>query len=66
MTTKEMEAAIYFARMWGVMETLEPVPQLDQKQVQEMVLGWAKEFTAGQMTDEVDFFVKKTAEWKNE
>lgn len=62
MVTKEMETAIYFARMWGVMETLEPVPRIDQKQVQELVLRWAKEFTVGQMTDEVRFFVEKIEE----
>lgn len=55
---------IYFARMWGIMETLEPIRQLEQEQLKLLLLGWAKEFMVAKGMDEVDFFVKKTKEWK--
>lgn len=63
-TGREIETAIYFARMWGVMETLEPVPVIDQREMPAMMLAWAREFILSEKTDEVSFFLQKTEEWK--
>lgn len=63
MGSKEVyEAAIGFARMWGVKETLEPLPYLDCSQVRNMVMEWALEYVSSGKEDAVEFFKKKAAQ----
>lgn len=56
------EAAIGFARMWGVKEVLEPLPYLDFPYVRDMIMEWAREYTNGEPEDAVAFFQKKSAQ----
>lgn len=53
------EAAVIFARMWGVMETLEPLPNLGNEKVRELAVGMAEEFVSGGHTDHAAFFAAK-------
>jgi len=53
------EAAIIFARMWGVMETLEPLPNLGNEAVRDLAVGMAEEFVSGGLTDHAAFFAAK-------
>ncbi len=56
------EAAIIFARMWGVMETLEPLPNLGNEKVRDLAVGMAEEFVGGGLTDHAAFFASKAGE----
>lgn len=58
------EAAIIFARMWGVMETLEPLPNLGNEMVRDIAIDMAEEFVNGGHTDHSGFFTKKAGELK--
>lgn len=58
------EAAIIFARMWGVMETLEPLPNLGNDKVRDMAVGMAEEFVEGGQTDHSAFFAARAGELK--
>ena len=60
------EIAIQFARIWGVTETLEPLPNLSFDLVRDMVVAWAEEFSSGPGGDPVDFFNAKVSDWKKE
>lgn len=53
------KTAIGFARMWGVMETLKPLPCLEFSEVFDMVTEWAKEYTGCGREDPVEFFQEK-------
>lgn len=54
---KRCEAAICFARMYGVKETLEPLEFKDNSEVVAMALQWADEYLkAGCPDDIVAFF----------
>ncbi len=59
---KVYELAIFFARMWGVAETLESVPNIEFKMMRDKVMEWAKECIACQEKDFVKFFQKKMKE----
>ncbi len=58
------ELAIYFARMWGVMEALEPFPNLGFERVRDIVVTLAEKFCAGKEEDFVRFFTEHAAEYK--
>lgn len=51
--------AVGFARMWGVMETLEDIGSASQQEVCDTVTAWAEEFITGGQSDLVDFFDRK-------
>ena len=59
---KIYELAICFSRMWGVAETLEPIPNLKFPQIRDMVIGWAREYVEEKEEDMVVFFVRKKEE----
>lgn len=61
---KVYEAAICFARMWGVMETLEPLPNLGFKRVRDIAVALAEEFIIGKEEDVVKFFTERTEKFK--
>lgn len=60
------ELAICFARMWGVMEALEPLPNLGFERVRDVVVTLAEEFCAGEEEDFIRFFTERAAVWKRE
>lgn len=66
MSEKLYKNAICFSRMWGVMETLEPLPRLSFDEVQDIVIELAKEFSASGQNDLVKFFVEKSDVIKKE
>lgn len=49
----------WFARMWGVMETLGNLPQQDFKETADVLISWAEEFVETGETDMVLFFQRK-------
>lgn len=61
---KLYEAAICFARMWGIHETLEPLPNLGFDRIRELVLGWAREYMEGGEEDMTGFFLKKQIQYR--
>lgn len=58
------ETAICFARMWGVLETLEPLPNLGFEKVRDIAMVLAEEFVFGREEDMVKFFVERTKIFK--
>lgn len=57
------ELAICFARMWGVAETLNPLPNLEFPEMKSRMIRWAEECIAGGEEDFVIFFKRKLTEW---
>ncbi len=57
-TQKFLETAIMLSRMYGVAETLEPLPAIPQEKLTPMICGWTEEYlqSNGDMTD---FLYKK-------
>lgn len=64
MEVKVYETAICFARMWGVLETLEPLPNLGFEKVRDIAMVLAEEFVFGREEDMVKFFVERTKIFK--
>ncbi len=62
-TQKFLETAIMLSRMYGVAETLEPLPNIPQEKLTPMICDWTKEFlqSNGDMTD---FLYKKIQKLK--
>lgn len=58
------EAAICFARMWGVMETLEPLPNLGFEEVRDIAVTLAEEFSSKKDEDLVEFFIERAGDLK--
>ncbi len=56
------ELAILFARMWGIAETLEPLPNRSIKEVRDKVTVWAAECAGCREEDFVKFFAGKIEE----
>lgn len=54
--------AIQFARMWGIAETLEPLPNRGMEVVKDKVTAWAVECADSGEDDSVKFFVAKIEE----
>lgn len=59
---KVYELAICFARMWGVAETLNPLPNLEFSEMKERMIRWAEEYVADGEEDFLLFFQRKLAE----
>lgn len=66
--TKQYETAIRFARMYGVRETLEPLPFIENEVIVTEMVQWAKEYLESEHCDEfqgneannlIEFFVDK-------
>lgn len=57
-TQKFLETAIMLSRMYGVAETLEPLPAIPQEKLTPMICDWTAEYlqSNGDMTD---FLYKK-------
>lgn len=53
------EAAVQFARMWGVMETLDDTGLLENLDFQAYVTAWAEEFAAVAGMELTAFFQRK-------
>lgn len=53
------EAAVQFARMWGVMETLDDTGLLESLDFQAYVTAWAEEFAAAAGMELTAFFQRK-------
>ena len=64
---KRCEAAICFARMYGVMETLEPMPFVENDAVAAQVLRWVEMYLDSGSGDMVQFFQEHCRNaWKNQ
>lgn len=55
------EVTAWFARMWGIMETLDNLPQKDFKENVGILISWAEEFVEKEEKDMVLFFQQKVA-----
>ena len=69
MSEKQYEIAVYetaicFARMWGVTETLESIPNLGFDTIKNLSLEMAQDYIATGQTDLTDYFVKKSEQIK--
>lgn len=57
--------AVWFGRMWGIMETLEEREELwsqDFHVISEILIEWAEEFVHKDEKDLTDFFQRKIKE----
>ena len=62
---KICETAVHFARMWGVMETLDSDDKLSRQDFNksvEKIISWAEEFVESNKEDHLVFFQKKMSE----
>lgn len=59
---KVYEFAILFARMWGIAETLEPLPNRGAEEVRDKVTAWAAEYIDSRKDNYVKFFTEKIRE----
>lgn len=57
-TQKFLETAILLSRMYGVAETLEPLPNIPQEKLTPMICDWTEEFLQSGK-DMTDFLYKK-------
>lgn len=53
------EVTAWFARIWGVMETLGNLPQQDFRKTADILVSWAEEFVEKGERDPVIFFQQK-------
>ena len=51
-----LETAIVLARMYGIKETLEPLPGISNEEVVVLIEKWAKEFLETGEHDIIQFF----------
>lgn len=58
------ETAICFARMWGVMETLESIPNLGFDTIKNLSLEMAQGYIVTGQTDLTNYFIKKSTQIK--
>lgn len=61
---KVYEAAICFARIWGVMETLEPLQNIGFEKVRDISIALAKEYVSENGKDLEKFFEKRADAFK--
>lgn len=62
--TEVYEIAIYFSRIWGIMETLEAMPNLGFEKIRAEVMKLAKEFVESEEDDFENFFIERILEIK--
>lgn len=62
-TQKFLETAIMLSRMYGVAETLEPLPNIPQEKLTPMICDWTKEFLQSN-SDMTHFLYKKIQKLK--
>lgn len=53
---KKLEAAVILARMYGVKETLEPLPHISNKKIVALIERWLEEYFDTGEKDIVRFF----------
>ena len=58
------EAAICFARIWGVMETLEPLPNIGFEKVRDISIALAREYVSENGEELEKFFAERVDELK--
>ena len=54
-----IDTAIILSRMYGVAETLNPIPYRSNADMLELIRDWAAEYIESKETDIVHFFEKK-------
>ena len=54
-----IDAVIILSRMYGVAETLNPIPYRSNADVPELIRDWAAEYIESQEADILRFFEKK-------
>ena len=62
--SKVYEAAICFARIWGVMETLEPLPNIGFEKVRDISIALAREYVSENGEELEKFFAERVDELK--
>ena len=55
-----LKTAVALARMYGVMETLEPLPNIPQDKIYEMICEWTEEYLETTDIDIVTFLHERT------
>lgn len=56
---KQYETAICLARMYGVRETLEPFPFIENSVIVDTMLKWSEEYLSSGSDDLLRFFLDK-------
>ena len=59
---KVNEIAIHMARMWGIMETLDKMPECSAREFTQYIDDWTEEFVSEKKDNLVDFFQYKMEE----
>ena len=58
-----LKTAIRFARMYGVTETLHPIPYLEEEAFSALILQWTRSYLESEGNDLVAFFEHQIKEW---
>ena len=54
-----LKTAIRFARMYGVTETLHPIPYLEEEAFFALILRWTEEYRDEKTDDPIAFFERR-------
>lgn len=57
---KKLRTAVILARMYGVKETLEPLPRMPNKEMVDLIIKWTEEYLDTEQEDIVRFFEYKS------
>lgn len=55
-----LKTAIILARMYGIRETLEPLPRMPNKEMVDLIIKWTEEYFDTEQEDIVRFFEYKS------
>lgn len=57
---EKLKTAAILARMYGVKETLEPLPRMPNKEMVDLIIKWTEEYIDTEQEDIVRFFEYKS------
>lgn len=56
---EKLKTAVILARMYGVRETLEPLPRMSNEEIVDLITKWTEEYLDSEEGDIIRFFENK-------
>lgn len=56
---EKLKTAVILARMYGVRETLEPLPRMSNEEIVDLIAKWTEEYLDSEERDIIRFFENK-------
>lgn len=56
---EKLKTAVILARMYGVRETLEPLPRMSNEEIVDLITKWTEEYLDSEERDIIRFFENK-------